>query len=110
MDVIGDLGLFRVFLGVENGSENGLANLNRKQTVEDNHRALVILNDANVHVAYNYILFEPETTMEDLSTNLAFMDRHLENPFNFCRAEIHACTGLEDKSSGKVSSWAITSA
>ena len=95
--VLRDLGLFRVFLGVENGCENGLANLNRKQTVEDNHRALDIINDADVHVAFNYLLFEPDTTLDHIATNLLFMERHLENPFNFCRAEIHACTGLEDK-------------
>ncbi len=95
--VLKDIGLFRVFLGVENGCENGLKNLNRKQTVEDNHRALDIINDADVHVAYNYLLFEPDTTLDHIATNLLFMERHLENPFNFCRAEIHACTGLEDK-------------
>jgi anaerobic magnesium-protoporphyrin IX monomethyl ester cyclase len=95
--VLSDLGLFRVFLGVENASEHGLINLNRRQTIEDILRSLEILNDADIHVAYNYLLFEPETVMEDILINLRFMERHNENPCNFCRAEVHACTGLEEK-------------
>jgi anaerobic magnesium-protoporphyrin IX monomethyl ester cyclase len=97
ISVLDKLGLFRVFLGVENASENGLRNLNRKQTVEDILNALVVLNDFDVHVAFNILMFEVDTTMEDILTNLRFIERHVENPFNFCRAEAYAGTGLETK-------------
>lgn len=95
--VLDELGLFRVFLGVENASENGLRNLNRKQTVNQSLSALEILNDFDVHLAFNLLMFEPDTVMDDLLINLRFMERHLDNPFNFCRAEAHAGTGLETK-------------
>lgn len=97
IDVLDDLGLFRVFLGVENASENGLRNLNRKQTIDQSLNALEILNDFDVHLAFNLLMFEPDTVMDDLLVNLRFMERHLDNPFNFCRAEAHAGTGLETK-------------
>lgn len=97
ISVLDELGLFRVFLGVENASENGLRNLNRKQTVEDILNALVVLNDFDVHVAFNLLMFEVDTTMDDILTNLRFIERHVENPFNFCRAEAYAGTGLEAK-------------
>jgi hypothetical protein len=42
-------------------------------------------------------MFEPETTMDDILVNLRFMERHIENPFNFCRAEAYAGTGLESQ-------------
>jgi hypothetical protein len=42
-------------------------------------------------------MFELDTTMEDILVNLRFMERHIENPFNFCRAEAYAGTGLEGK-------------
>jgi hypothetical protein len=42
-------------------------------------------------------MFEPDTTMEDLALNLRFMERHNENPANFCRAEAYPGTGLETK-------------
>jgi anaerobic magnesium-protoporphyrin IX monomethyl ester cyclase len=95
--VLDDLGLFRVFLGVENASENGLSNLNRKCTLEMILNALRILNDFDIHVAYNILMFEPDTVMSDILTNLRFIERHIDNPFNFCRAEAYAGTGLEEK-------------
>ncbi len=97
ISVLDELGLFRVFLGVENASENGLRNLNRKQTIGDILNALQILNDFDVHVAFNFLMFELDATMNDLLINLRFMERHVENPFNFCRAEAYAGTGLEEK-------------
>jgi hypothetical protein len=94
--VLDDLGLFRVFLGVENASENGLHHLNRKCTFDQILDALEILNDIDTHLAYNILMFEPDTTMDDILTNLRFIERHSENPFNFCRAEAYAGTGLEE--------------
>jgi anaerobic magnesium-protoporphyrin IX monomethyl ester cyclase len=93
--VLDDLGLFRVFLGVENASERALKNLNRKCDVEDILQALRILNDFDVHIAYNLLMFELYTTLEDIRINLRFIERHMDNPFNFCRAEAYAGTGLE---------------
>lgn len=95
------LGLFRVFLGVENASQDGLNHLNRKNTVEQILFALEILNRYDVHVAYNLLMFEPDTTMEDLRINLRFMERHIENPCNFCRAEAYPGTGLETRLAGR---------
>ena len=93
--VLDDLGLFRVFLGVENASENGLRNLNRKCDLDQILDALEILNDFDVHIAFNLLMFEPNTVMSDILTNLRFLERHVENPCNFCRAEAYAGTGLE---------------
>jgi len=90
-----EMGLFRVFLGVENASENGLKNLNRKCKIEHIINALSILNKYDIHVAYNLLLFEPHTKMEDLQINLRFLENQINNPQNFCRAEVHAGTLLE---------------
>jgi radical SAM family protein/B12 binding protein len=93
--VLDELGLFRVFLGVENASERGLRNLNRKTTFGQILNSLRILNDFDVHIAFNLLMFEPDTVMEDILINLRFLERHIENPLNFCRAEAYAGTGLE---------------
>jgi anaerobic magnesium-protoporphyrin IX monomethyl ester cyclase len=97
ISVLDDLGIFRVFLGVENASEIALKKLNRKCRVEEILNALQILNDFDVHIAYNLLMFELDTTMEDILINLRFIERHIDNPFNFCRAEAYAGTGLESK-------------
>lgn len=95
--VLDELGLFRVFLGVENASERGLRNLNRKNTFDQILNALRILNDFDVHIAFNLLMFEPDTVLDDILINLRFIERHVENPMNFCRAEAYAGTGLEAK-------------
>ncbi len=96
VEVLSELGLFRVFLGVENASESELENLNRKSSVAEILNALEILNDFDIHIAYNILLFNPHTTLDDILVNLRFMERHIENPQNFCRVEPHAGTGLEN--------------
>ena len=97
IQVLNELGLFRVFLGVENASERGLRNLNRLCEVDQIHNSLRILNSYDVHIAYNLLMFEPDTVLDDILINLRFMEKHIENPFNFCRAEAYAGTGLETK-------------
>jgi len=97
IQILDELGLFRVFLGVENASANGLQNLNRVQTIDQTLNALTVLNDFDIHVAYNFLMFEPDASMNDILLNIRFMERHLDNPFNFCRAEAYAGTGLETK-------------
>jgi radical SAM superfamily enzyme YgiQ (UPF0313 family) len=93
--ILDDLGLFRVFLGVENASERALHNLNRNSRVAEILSALEILNRYDVHIAFNLLMFEPDTTLDDILTNLRFLETHIENPCNFCRAEAYAGTGLE---------------
>ena len=95
--VLDELGLFRVFLGVENASVHGLQGLHRQCELHTIYDSLQILNDFDIHVAFNLLMFEPDTVMDDILTNLRFIERHLDNPFNFCRAEAYAGTGLEDK-------------
>jgi methylmalonyl-CoA mutase cobalamin-binding subunit len=95
--VLDELGLFRVFLGVENASDIGLRALNRHCSVEAILQALRILNDHGVHVAYNLLMWELDTTLADILVNLRFMGRHTENPANFCRAEAYEGTGLAAK-------------
>ena len=97
ISILDDLGLFRVFLGVENASSRGLYHLNRKCTLDTILNALKILNDFDIHLAYNLLMFEPDTQLDDILINLRFMERHMENPFNFCRAEVYSGTGLEAK-------------
>jgi anaerobic magnesium-protoporphyrin IX monomethyl ester cyclase len=74
-----DLGLVRVFLGVEPASSEGLSDLARTQSVADSECALETCVDA---------------TLATLRSDVAFMRRFSGNPLNFCRAEIYAGTPL----------------
>jgi anaerobic magnesium-protoporphyrin IX monomethyl ester cyclase len=90
-------GLLRLFLGVDNASERGLRNLNRRCTIDQTLNALSILDDFDINVLFNLLMFEPDTVLDDILANLRFLERHVEHPLNFCRAEPYAGTGLEAK-------------
>jgi radical SAM superfamily enzyme YgiQ (UPF0313 family) len=88
------MGLFRVFLGIEAGTEASLKNLGRGQRLRDNERALDVLNDLDLHVAFNLLVLNPDSTLEDLAGNVAFLRRNSRNAMNFCRTEIYEGTPL----------------
>lgn len=92
-----ELGLFRVFLGIEAGTERSLLDLGRGQKLEDNRRALDVLNSLDLHVAFNLLVLNPESTLEDFAGNVAFLREHLVNPMNFCRTEVYAGTPIEKR-------------
>ncbi|MFW5741066.1 MAG: B12-binding domain-containing radical SAM protein, partial [Myxococcota bacterium] len=93
--VLAAMGMFRVFLGVEAGTAESLRRLGRGQTVQDNERALSILNELDVHTCFNLLAFNPDSTLEDFAGNVAFLRRHPHNAMNFCRTEVYAGTPLE---------------
>jgi hypothetical protein len=92
-----EMGLLRVFLGIESGSEAGLASLGRRQTVEDEHRALSVCEELGISTQYTIISFHPEATPQTLLDDLAFVRRHATQPMSYCRAEIYAGTPLEER-------------
>jgi hypothetical protein len=92
-----DFGLFRVFLGIEAGTARSLGQLGRKQTLEQNHRALETVNRLDLHACFNLLLLNPESTLDDFRANVAFLRSYSINPMNFCRTEIYAGTPLEKR-------------
>ncbi|MCY3021412.1 MAG: radical SAM protein [Planctomycetota bacterium] len=90
-----EMGLFRVFLGIEAGTAESLRRLGRGQTRDDNERALEIVNGLDLHACFNLLLLNPDSTLEDFRANVAFLRAHPHNPMNFCRTEIYSGTPLE---------------
>jgi radical SAM superfamily enzyme YgiQ (UPF0313 family) len=92
-----DMGLFRVFLGIEAGTAESLVALGRGQTVNQNELALNIVNKLGLHCCFNLLLFNPSSTLEDVKCNVDFLAKNPVNPMNFCRTEVYAGTPLERK-------------
>ena len=88
------LGVVRMFVGVENGSQRGLDNLHRRTTLEQIEQALSAYEAAGIFVCYNLLLFEPDSTLEDVRGNVEFMRKRAHIPVNFCRAEPYHGTPL----------------
>ncbi|NOY93006.1 MAG: radical SAM protein [Deltaproteobacteria bacterium] len=91
---LADLGVIRLYVGVENASEAGGKHLRRGTQQESVGRALAACAEAGIFTCYNLLVFEPDTRLEDVRENVAFVREHLDHPFNFCRAEPYYGTPL----------------
>ena len=90
-----EMGLLRVFLGIESGSAAGLASIGRRQTIAEEHRALSTCEDLGISTQYTIIMFHPEASLRTMREDLAFVAAHAGHPLSFCRAEIYSGTPLE---------------
>lgn len=69
-------GFFSFACGIENGSQTALSRMNKKATIEDNKRALELFKKYGYIVQMGYILFDKETTFEELEENYEFMSKY----------------------------------
>jgi len=91
------IGLFRVFLGVENSSPQGLISLGKGTTVGENGAALGLLKREGIHTAYNLLIFGPDTTIDEVTENVEAIRNAGGVPINFGRTEVYGGTPLERK-------------
>jgi anaerobic magnesium-protoporphyrin IX monomethyl ester cyclase len=89
-----ELGVVRLYVGVENTSEGGSEHLERRVDVAQVGRALDACREAGIFTCYNLLLFEPQATLDDIEANIAFIRDHDTHPVNFCRAEPYYGTPL----------------
>jgi len=89
------MGLIRIFLGIESGSQCGLDSIGRRQTTMDTERAVSLCEEAGISSQYTMIIFHPEATPGSMLADLDFVERHPAHPVNYCRAELYAGTPLE---------------
>ena len=110
LEALRRMGLLRLFMGVESGSECGLASIGRRQKVEDSERALSLCESLGISTQYTLIVFHPEATIGSMLTDLGFAARHPAHPMNYCRAEIYAGTPLEARmrAAGRLEGTALT--
>lgn len=76
-------GLYKVFIGIESGSQSVLDRYRKGTTVEQNHNAIKVLNDLHVLCHPGHILFDPFTTREELEDTVSFFLPYLNNLFSF---------------------------
>lgn len=69
-------GFFSFACGIENGAQSALSRMNKKATIEDNERALYLFKKYGYIVQMGYILFDKETTIQELEENYKFMNKY----------------------------------
>jgi radical SAM superfamily enzyme YgiQ (UPF0313 family) len=95
--VLEEIGLLRVYLGIESGSTRGLKVLGRGVDMQDNRRALAFLRQRDIYTCFNMLVFDPESTIGTLRESFGFLREIPTVPMNFCRTEIYVGTPLMTK-------------
>ncbi len=74
-------GLRHILVGLESGSGRSLLRMGKMTTVQDNEEALRTLRRHGIEPNVGFIMFEPDSTLEDIETNFRFLKRNrlLEN-------------------------------
>ena len=67
-------GLFRVYLGIEDGTDSGLKAMNKKLNAADHLEGIKILKELGILIDYGFMLFQPETSYQSLNENLNFLE------------------------------------
>ena len=84
----------RAYIGIETDADQGLRTLRRWAKSKQNHVSIDLVRALDLYTCFNVLLFDPDTTIESIETNLDFMEFAAENPFNFGRVELYAGTPL----------------
>lgn len=84
----------RVYVGIETDADQGLETLGRWAQPRHNREAIKVLRKLDMYACFNMLIFDPDTTVESLQTNIAFVRDAAEFPFNFGRVELYAGTPL----------------
>jgi anaerobic magnesium-protoporphyrin IX monomethyl ester cyclase len=71
-----DAGLRHILVGLESGKDESLKRMNKMTTVAQNENALAILRKHGVEPNVGFIMFEPDSTPDDLRINLEFLKRN----------------------------------
>ncbi|MCK9150880.1 B12-binding domain-containing radical SAM protein [Methanobacterium alcaliphilum] len=95
MDVLIDLGVIGIFLGVENASATGLNSLSRGSSVDDINKSLELIDQYGISTTFNLLMFHPKATLSEINENIKFMNENLDKSYDFGRVEIVAGSPLE---------------
>jgi len=66
-------GLYLVFLGIDDGTDEGLNRLNKHMTVEESLTGINILKKLEIGIDYGFMLFQPSSTFMSVKHNLEFL-------------------------------------
>ncbi|TGE33684.1 radical SAM protein [Desulfosporosinus sp. Sb-LF] len=71
-----EAGLRHILIGLESGSDRSLKRINKMTTVAQNERAIRILRKYGIEPNIGFIMFEPDSSLEDIRVNFEFLKRN----------------------------------
>lgn len=91
-------GLTHVYLGVESGDIDGLANMSKRLKPEAHIQAGDILKSLGLSFDFGFMLMDPSSTFGTIRNNIAFLDRFVGDGWSvatFCRMLPYAGTPVK---------------
>lgn len=67
-------GMYKVYLGIEDGTSTGLKQMNKRLEVADHIEGIRILKDLGISIDYGFMLFQPSSTYQSINDNLDFLE------------------------------------
>ena len=95
-----EMGLLRVYIGVESGCQETLDRLGKGVTAQRNAEALAILDELGIVADFRSLLFHPWSTLETIQADLAFLQSvmpHVPTSLRFHEVEVYPGTPLADR-------------
>jgi radical SAM superfamily enzyme YgiQ (UPF0313 family) len=91
-------GLFKVYLGIEDGTDAGLQKMNKRLKVSDHNEGIQILKELGISIDYGFMLFQPSSTYNLVNENLAFLEHICQDgymPVFFLKMMPYLATRIE---------------
>lgn len=73
LNLLKDVGLSRVFMGIESGVQRQLDLFNKRVTVEQNMQAIELVRQAGLELRTGFIMIDPYVTMSEVLQNMQFI-------------------------------------
>jgi anaerobic magnesium-protoporphyrin IX monomethyl ester cyclase len=95
---LAEAGLTHVYMGVENGDDQGLLNMSKRMKASTHFESAEILRSLDLSFDFGFMLLEPYSTLEIVRNNIVFLDRYVGDGWTvagFCRTLPYAGTPLK---------------
>lgn len=96
-EALRDMGAIHMFLGVESATAARLDYLGRTHLPSHNRSAIAVCRDHGITPSFNFMLFDPDCSIDDIDATLDLAEEHLDLPWNVCRTEVYSGTELRSR-------------
>lgn len=93
MKYLREAGFFSFSCGIENGSQTALKRMAKHASIEDNKNAIKIFDQNGMYVQCGFILFDDDTTLEELEENYNFLNENIGLITKGIFSEMYAAEG-----------------
>jgi Fe-S oxidoreductase len=71
-----EVGLDKIFIGIDSGNTEDLRLYRKRATLENNIKAVELLNANDISFDYGFIMFNPYTSFDKLEENIEFLEKN----------------------------------